>query len=221
MHSQFASRFALPGMSTEGSRRLGGALAASLVVHALLLSWPVSLPAAGPASAGPTRAAVKAFSVTLRSIAEPEIHPFVEVAQAAPLEQAPLVAAKEDKPAETPKNEHADPNSIALVGYYPADKLTRMPEAVGTFDVQPPPGGDTGLSGKVTIRIWIGANGAIDRLRVMDSGLPQAYAEAAISAFEKLRFRPGEIGGVPVRAWVDVVIEYADFRDAVPAGGRN
>ncbi len=86
-----------------------------------------------------------------------------------------------------------------------------MPEAVGKFEVQPPAGEDAGLSGKITIRIWLSAKGDIDSIRILSSEVPAAYAQAALGAFEKLRFEPAEINGKPVRSWLDVVIEYADL----------
>jgi TonB family protein len=217
----------------EGARRLGNALAISVLAHALLLTWPVSLPAAGvlgTLSSAPSRAA-KTLKVTFSRIPEtkpepvPEIKPEAVVEKtppAPPQEQAPLASVPRQKNEAAPKDEQGHANSIPLVGYYPADKLTKMPEAIGRFDIQPPAGGDTGLGGKMTIRIWIGMNGVIDRVRVLDSGLPQAYADAALAAFEKLHFAPGEIAGVPVKSWVEVVIEYADFRDAAqPSAGAR
>ncbi len=97
-----------------------------------------------------------------------------------------------------------------MLGYHPASSLTRMPEAEGVFDIQPPAGGDTGISGKVTIRIWLSAKGHTDSIRMLSSDLPAAYSQAALAAFGALRFRPAEIDGTPVRSWMDVVIEYAD-----------
>jgi TonB family protein len=210
-----AQKFALPDLRTERVKRLGSAFAVSILAHALLLSWPVSLPAAGLMGEQPStlqRSAPRALTVRLNS--EVEVSrpaPVVEIPPEPPLEQAPLVVASAEKPREA--SQPGAQNAIPLVGYYPAEKLSKMPEAVSIFRVEPPAGGDTGLVGKVTIRLWIGADGAIDRVRVVDNGLPQAYADAASAAFERMRFEPGQIGGVPVKSWVEVVIEYSDFRD--------
>ena len=208
----YSDRFALPDLRADSVPRLTGALMLSLAAHALLLAWPVSLPAggaAGIATAGPTRPA-RALRVSLN----------VESPAASPVAQASTAIAPEDKIKDAPQRDEAAQKAIPLIGYYPAARLTKMPQAVGIFDIQPPAGGDTGIGGKMTVRIWIGANGAIDRARVLSSGLPASYAEAALGAFEKLRFEAGEIGGVPVKSWVEIVIEYADFRDAPPMGAR-
>ena len=54
-------------------------------------------------------------------------------------------------------------------------------------------------------------------MKVVANGLPADYAEAALAAFGKLRFSPGQINGVAVPAWADIIIEYADFtRDPPP-----
>jgi len=109
-----------------------------------------------------------------------------------------------------------------MLGYHPASSLTRMPEAVGKFDIQPPAGGDTGLVGKLTIRIWLSAKGDIDAIRLLSSELPADYAQAALAAFEKLRFQPAEINARQVPSWMDVVIEYADLmRDGKQPTGAN
>lgn len=209
-------RFDLQDLRSERAQRLGGAFAVSILAHALMLSWPVSLPAAGLISDQPAsvqRSVPRTLTVRLNSDVEvSRPAPSVEHPPEPPLEQAPLVVAAAGKPKEA--SQGPEQSAIPLVGYYPADKLSKMPEAVSIFSVDPPAGGDTGLVGKVTIRLWIGADGAVDRARVVDNGLPQPYADAAVTAFERMRFEPGQIDGKPVRSWVEVVIEYSDFRDA-------
>jgi TonB family protein len=163
----------------------------------LLLSWPLQLsPGGRPGLARPAAASV--LHVSLNAPGEA-----LEV-------PAPPIQA-----GGAPQDGQGGPavqDAVPLPGYYPAGRLSRMPEAIGIFDVQPPSGGDSGIGGKVTLRIWIGAKGGIDSVRVLSSGLPPEYADAALAAFGKMRFTPGEINGVPVQSWVDVVIEYADFQ---------
>ena len=211
-----ADKFPLPDLRTERAQRLGSAFAVSILAHALLLSWPVSLPAAGMMGEQPSsmqRSAPRALTVRLNTDVEvSRPAPIIQIPPEPPLEQAPLVVAAGEKPKEA--SQGGAQNAIPLVGYYPAEKLSKMPEAVSIFSVEPPAGGDTGLVGKVTVRLWIGADGAIDRVRVVGNGLPQAYADAAAAAFERMRFEPGQIGGLPVKSWVEVVIEYSDFRDS-------
>jgi TonB family protein len=203
-------------------RRLAGAVSASMAVHVLLLSWPVSLPAVGMiAATGPeTAGSHKKKLHVLLNPAAPEPDAAIAPPPAPSAEKPQPSTAAQEKSKEAPQREQGVHAAIPMVGYYPAAQLSKMPQAIGIFDIRPPAGGDTGLGGKMTVRIWIGANGAIDSARVLDSGLPQPYAEAALAAFENLRFVPGEIGSVPVKSWVEIVIEYADFRDEVKTAGR-
>jgi len=211
----------LSDFPSEGASRLTGAVMLSVAAHGLLLAWPVSLPVGGTTDIVAERAAKpRPLRVSLRLAAESAAPAPADTPVAAPMDQASIAPAQEDSNRDAPPKERPDPKAVPLVGYYPADRLTKMPQAVGIFDIQPPAGGDTGLGGKVTVRIWIGANGAIDRARVLSSGLPESYVEAAVAAFEKLRFEPGEIGGVPVKSWVEIVIEYTDFRDDPPQAAR-
>ena len=202
---------------------LGSALAASLLAHMLLLSWPMPISSARDGDFA--RAAGSGLRVSLNLIAAAHAAPAQEIAAPAappdserPLDSAPLEPAARAVASALVAGDEAAPrapesrDAIPLIGYHAANSLSRMPEAVGQFDIQPPAGGDTGLGGKMTIRIWISEKGGIDSMRVLDSGLPVAYATAALAAFEKMKFEPGEINRQPVRSWVDVVIEYADFR---------
>jgi len=195
---------------------LSRALLASLLGHALLLNWPLPLsPGGGAGAAGP---ALPALRVSLELGAEANA---IAVREDGTRAQPPVPNAGPDRDA--PPGEPGAQDGIPLHGYYPAARLSRMPEGIGIFDIQAPAGGDTGLGGKLTIRVWINAKGGIDNLRVLASGLPADYEQAALAAFENMRFAPGEVNGVPVQSWMDIVIEYADFRGEAaqaPAAGR-
>jgi TonB family protein len=212
---------AMPELCSDRSFRLGSALVASLLGHVLLLCWPLPLSTGG--EPGAARPAVSTLRVSLNLIPESNANPAREDSSPARPAEPPAVTAGPDKTKDAPPGEQGTQDAIPLHGYYPAARLSRMPVAISTFDIQPPAGGDTGIGGKMTIRIWISAKGGIDSLRVLASGLPAAYAEAALAAFEKMRFEPGEINGVQVQSWVDIVIEYADFRREAaqpPAGSQ-
>jgi len=203
----------LAELLSEPAFRLGCALSASVLAHMLFLSWPMPLAPGGKPGLAKS-AAAQVLQVSLKAPGEAP----GEAPEAPP--QVREGGAPQD--GQDGQGGPAVQDAVSLPGYYPAGRLSRMPEAIGIFDVQPPRGGDSGIGGKVTLRIWIGAKGGIDSVRVLSNGLPAEYADAALAAFGKMRFTPGEINGVPVQSWVDVVIEYADFQkdagEPVPAG---
>ena len=180
------------------------ALAASVIAHALLLAWPLSLPG-GPGLGIAAEHAAPALRAYL--VAEPATHTRLVEADSARRRARSL--------------ERESANAAPFPAYYTAKALSRMPEAIGQFDVQPPAGGDERITGKLSLRLWIDEAGTLERLKILASELPKAYEDAAVAAFGRLRFTPGEINGVAVRTSLDVVIEYADFGQALPEPKGN
>ena len=177
------------------------ALAASVLAHALLLAWPLSLPGGPGLGLAAERAPLRAYLAAL------PVKPMRE-------EETRTAAASAPLPAPAPARESG--SATPLPTYYTAKALSRMPEAISRFDVLPPAGGDQGITGKLSLRLWIDESGRLERLKVIESELPKAYEDAAVEAFMRLHFTPGEIKGVPVRVSLDVVIEYADMRKMFP-----
>ena len=225
MHAQSAATwFACPriaGMRPGPEMRLGVAFVASVIFHACFLNWQVHVPTLG--QLGLERPAIATLRVSLRiqqdqPAAVPEDTSVKTLEPSTPpVDPSKAVDVLHEKPQSSALDAKASQESIPLAGYYPVSKLTLMPDAISRFDIKAPVGGDTGLGGKITIRVWINAKGGLDNVRVVANGLPADYAEVALAAFGKLRFSPGQINGVPVPAWADIVIEYADFtRDPGP-----
>lgn len=180
------------------------AFALSVIAHVLLLAWPLAVPGGSGLGIAAEHAA-PALRVFLA--AEPATHTrLVEADAASPPERSP---------------ERESSNATPLAAYYPARALSRMPQAIGRFDVQPPPGGDEGIHGKLSMRLWIDETGTLERLKVLASDLPKPYEDAAVAAFSRLRFAPGEINGAAVRTSLDVVIEYADLAEQLPDAKGN
>ncbi len=220
-------RIRLDALRAPGAQRLAGALVVSIFGHALLLGWPASLPRVASASPFHERAALAqrpALRIQLRrpdeSAAEPAPRPVPPpVSAAVPVT---LPAPAEHRIDAQPKVVQEPGVSVPVIGYYPASRLSRMPEARGRFEPESPSGAASGVGGKVTVRLWIGAGGSIDDAKVLASDLPPAYADAALAAFRRLQFDAGEIGGVRVPSWVEIVVEFTDFRDpqTAPEGTR-
>jgi protein TonB len=89
---------------------------------------------------------------------------------------------------------------LAETWYFPRRDLTLPPVLQDEPLLQPPPGSSPGRGARVRLRLLIAADGAVDRVEVLGSGVPAAVSDAAQAAFAGLRFRPGEIEGVAVRS---------------------
>jgi TonB family protein len=175
------------------------ALAISAVAHASLLGWALARQVS-PGLAGTERHSSQPLRVSLLS-SEKDYgnEPVTKTSSAAEKRETPPAVS----------------GSSARGGfstYYPAKAISRMPEAITNFEPHLPASEDNGTGGKLSMRLWINESGSLDRLSVLSSELPETFENAALAAFKQMRFRPGEIEGVAVKVWLDVVIEYADLR---------
>ena len=84
--------------------------------------------------------------------------------------------------------------------YFSRAELSVPPQLQDEPLLQLPPdhGGAAPAAGKLVLRIFVGASGAVERVEVASSSLPPAFDEAALAAFSRVHFRPGEIEGVAV-----------------------
>lgn len=95
--------------------------------------------------------------------------------------------------------------------YFPRSHLTRPAALQDEPQITAPPraAGEAPASGKVVLRVFVGAGGAVERIDVASSTLPADYDAAAVAAFSRLRFRPGEIEGVAVTSEARFEIAFA------------
>ena len=64
-------------------------------------------------------------------------------------------------------------------------------------------------AGKVTLGATVETDGSVGQIKVIDSTNPgHGFEESAIEAMQKWRYKPGELGGVPVRIYFTVTIEF-------------
>lgn len=85
--------------------------------------------------------------------------------------------------------------------YFSRTDLTVPPKLLNEPALQTAEMSAAGMSaqgGKVVLRVFIGADGAVDRVEVLKSNVSPAFEEAVVNAFSRVRFRPGEIEGVAV-----------------------
>ncbi len=179
--------------------RLASAVAVSFALHAATLVLTGSV--IGHAGRAPQRTTAPMLVSISYAGAVPE-HPF----------EPGVVRAEHDAPASPsadvmPSSVTSGPGFV-LPEYFPTTVLTRLPEALTDFDTlfpqdaEPPPG-------RIELRLWLSRDGIIDKLEVLQADAPVALTSVALNAFRQMRFRPGEIRGIPVGSTADIVVEFA------------
>ena len=218
------------GGAAEGGhrRRLLCALLASLLLHALL--WTLPRPTPGGAAAGAPRPGAAAVVASLRAAvgeespatAPPPVLPPQRVGEPPPAAEADADAADaaivvtalgERRLAAYVPPWLTQPGVVhtpAGVWYFPRAELTLPPalESEPVLSGSENAGSAGPARGKVVLRVLVGADGAVERVEVERSELPAAVAEAAVAAFSRVRFRPGEIEGVAVTSEARFAVDF-------------
>lgn len=91
--------------------------------------------------------------------------------------------------------------------YYPAEMLGRRPIPLHAV-VPNYPANIDGVSGRVTLALYVSEKGAVDKAVTLSSDLPVVFEEEALHAFSRARYAPGLIAGKPVRATFVVEIAF-------------
>lgn len=84
-----------------------------------------------------------------------------------------------------------------------------MPQPMGKFEPHLLLAEDSGIGGKLSVRLWIDEMGTVEHVSLLETDLPESFTDTAISAFNRMRFSAGEIEGRAVKVWADIVVEYA------------
>lgn len=138
----------------------------------------------------------------------------------APEVQALGVPDRETRPTprvtQTPPGEAAsEPMAAAPPSGTPAAPLTALPEGselpvlVTRADPRyPEPARRLKLSGDVTLRVVVEADGSIGRIDVVNPG-PFGMTEAAVEAVMKWKYRPARVNGQPVAVWKVIRVRFA------------
>lgn len=205
------------------------ALLASLLLHALL--WTLPRPTAGGAAAGAPRPGAAVVVASLRAAAgedspaaapPPPVLPSQRVGEPPPAEEADsdavdaaivVTALGERRLAAYVPPWLTQPGVVHTPAggwYFPRAELTRPPalESEPVLSGSDHAGSAGPARGKVVLRVLVGADGAVERVEVERSDLPAAVAEAAVAAFSRVRFRPGEIEGVAVTSEARFAVDF-------------
>lgn len=195
------------------------ALVWSALIHAVLIALPYfGMPQIGsplPATAATTAANPVAHTpplrVSLRQSPAPDgrLQLRQEAAQGAPkLTAAPLP----EPPPATERRDGADLLPFPAPVYYPTDQLTRRPQPLQLVDLDAPQIKPILASGVMVLTLWIDAFGAVAKVDVEKSELPESFTKAAEAAFRQSRFTPGERSGQKVGSVMRIEVTYADGR---------
>jgi len=170
-------------------RRLGGAVAASLAVHAALAAALAGL-AAGWQPGSADRPAVLMASL-----------------QAQPPVPAP---AKQPAQAGAAHSHGAAANGVPLPPpepyYYRTSELTERPAPLARVQPRFPEGAPE--SGRLKLRLYINENGTVDSIDITEAEPEGVFEQAAAEAFAAARFRPGHKDGNPVKSQIALEVSF-------------
>ncbi len=65
-----------------------------------------------------------------------------------------------------------------------------------------------GITGHVTLRLLVGADGSVERVKLVDSTPPGAFDQLAREAATAWRFEPARYKGQPVKTWAKQTIRF-------------
>lgn len=195
-------------LAGKDRRRLAAALAASATIHAIA----IFLPYLGQPSRPPAAQRLPPFAATLTVARAPQ-----RVAAFPPSPPAPPPTAVETKPepiAEEP-SAGADLLPLPAPAYYATDELTKRPQPQVLEELDTPETKALVASGTLVLKLWIDDRGIVSDAVVEKSDLPPIFGNAAVDAFKRSRFAPGERDGRRVGTVMRIEISYDDPRSAV------
>ena len=125
------------------------------------------------------------------------------------LEKEVLVTAQETA-AET--KEMGNPakqvsENVSFQGYFPAGRLTRLPDPITDIDLNITSIDEVALEGEIELTILIDIDGiVVDVSTSVDQGSARVFADRVATCFRSTRFTPGEINGKAVRSQLKIKI---------------
>lgn len=96
--------------------------------------------------------------------------------------------------------------------YYTTDQLTKRPQPLGSAELDAPDIHPIVASGKIILKLWINEFGELSDVEVEKTELPEVISLSTVAAFKRLRFTPGERGGVRVGSVMRIEVSYDDVR---------
>ncbi|MBE0626660.1 MAG: energy transducer TonB [Burkholderiales bacterium] len=109
----------------------------------------------------------------------------------------------------------------ATTRYYTADQLSKRPRPVDPPELDAPELRPIMAAGTVVLKLWINELGYVVSIEVEKTDLPEIFSRAAVAAFKKLRFTPGELDGRRVASLMRIEVSYEDDRIAPPGASSG
>ena len=219
--------------SAETLQRWSVALCASLLLHAVLLSDPPfggltssDLTGSGPL---PLRARLRVLptAVTPQPGGKTEAQALAPASAPAPTVTASTTPAPQRQEAEvqspapypTPTVEPAPPEDSLLSRLKPVDDaLFGKYRALTEVDVRPGPlvqiepqyplTQNPQVPGRALLMIFVGAEGLVDEVRILNSEPGPTFGENARAAFLSARFTPAEVAARPVPVYMTIEVNF-------------
>ena len=87
--------------------------------------------------------------------------------------------------------------------------LDRSPEIVGRVNPEYPfQARERGIEGYVAVKVLVGKDGAVRQVNILKAKPANIFDQAVRKAVSSWRFRPGEVGGEPVTAWITTTLHF-------------
>jgi len=223
------------------AQRVAFAVAASLLLHALLLPpldagalrlkglgsrgyvplsasfRPVAKPApaaqGASSSAGTPQISAAAWSLVSAFPTKPENAPrlaeshsqsALNDASAAVVTASPPLLLREDATPTIP----LPPDAGRFGGYRASSELDVRPQPLVQIEPEFPSSAESTVSGRVVLLVLIGRDGKVDGVEVLTSEPSTEFGLNAKAAFERARFRPGEIQGRPEPSYLTIEVKF-------------
>ena len=208
------------------------ALGFSLGMHAVGYWWIVGTFDFKPSS--PERADFSAWLVPLSNTQIASLksnHPQIAKPQA--LEQSsilsPLATPNQSVQADSQRKKVdksiIDPTPVVALDlsfpdYATSNRLDQPPIPLADIDPIYPDGG-LGQQGTVLLRLLINEQGNVEKAVVLDSFPKEIFDQAASTAFEKAKFSPGRLLGIPVKAQLTIEIKFTPLNRGSSVNGNR
>ena len=193
-------------------------LACSCVLHLFVLFSPVfgTVARFSPSVAPSSQKVPSSFSVTLTSfhrLRAEDWHPPMEgTAVPEPSGPEPKPVTKDPLKPSDSRMDGTDLLPLPGIIYYPTSFLTVRPQPLAEANLDPPRIRPIVASGKVILTLWINPFGQTSKVSVESTDLPEIFVATAVSAFEGLRFKPGELHSQKVGTVMKIEVTYDDGR---------